>query len=204
MEDKIQRHIILNNYTYTYKDALKNLNYTYRCKHRTICKVTIKIDKENILKYNQNLLNDVKFSYINDIKDHTCQKLKINDNNTEENNNTTIHYKELAKSLIYINITKIIDKVCNYVLEFLYDDFNNENQDNSEEKGKDDLENYEENEYAIENETENRIISNDENKAQKDYIDFNEFYPKVLKKKEKGVISKLLDRIMKSSNFLTI
>ena len=54
MEDIIPRHIILNNFIYTYKDALKDQKYTYRCKHYTVCKVTIIIDKENIRKYNYN------------------------------------------------------------------------------------------------------------------------------------------------------
>jgi hypothetical protein len=106
MEDIIPRHIILNNFIYTYKDALKDQKYTYRCKHRTVSKLTIKIDKVIIRKYNYNLLKDIKFSYINNTKEHTCQKLKKDNDIIESNNNSISHNKELAKSLKNINIDK--------------------------------------------------------------------------------------------------
>ena len=42
------RHLNLNNRFYTYKDALINDYFTYRCKYRDKCNVVIKINKDNI------------------------------------------------------------------------------------------------------------------------------------------------------------
>ena len=47
---KIPRTLILGDYTYTYKDELINNFHSYRCKYRASCKVTIKIDINNIKK----------------------------------------------------------------------------------------------------------------------------------------------------------
>ena len=106
MKDNIPRHLILNSYTYSFKDKLKNNIYTYRCKHRTVCKVTIKIDEENLNNYNNNLLDTIKFTFINNIKDHTCQKFNKENEEKEINKDNDIHYKELSKSLILVNINK--------------------------------------------------------------------------------------------------
>ena len=38
MKDNIPRHLILNSYTYSFKDKLKNNIYTYRCKHKQFVK----------------------------------------------------------------------------------------------------------------------------------------------------------------------
>ena len=75
MEDNIPSHLILNSYTYSFKDKLKNNIYTYRCKHRTVYKVTIKIDEDNLKKYNDNLLDEIKFTFVNNIKDHSSKNL---------------------------------------------------------------------------------------------------------------------------------
>ncbi len=32
-----------------YKVQIINENYTYHCRHRTICKIAIKLDKENLI-----------------------------------------------------------------------------------------------------------------------------------------------------------
>ena len=58
MEDnqsiEIPRSLELGNYTYTYKDELTNNYFSYRCKHRIICKITIKVAKSEIIKYVKN------------------------------------------------------------------------------------------------------------------------------------------------------
>ena len=58
MEDnqsiEIPRSFELGNYTYTYKDELTNNYFSYRCKHRIICKITIKVAKSEIIKYVKN------------------------------------------------------------------------------------------------------------------------------------------------------
>ena len=55
MEDKqpieIPKSFELDNYIYTYKDELINNFYSYRWKHKTICKITINVAKSEIIKY---------------------------------------------------------------------------------------------------------------------------------------------------------
>ena len=66
MEDnqsiEIQRSLELGNYTYTYKDELTNNYFSYRCKHRTICKITIKIAKSEIIKYVKNKVINIEYT----------------------------------------------------------------------------------------------------------------------------------------------
>jgi len=48
----LTRAINIGQYTYSFKDTLKNKIFTYRCKYTTIYKEVIKINKENSIKYN--------------------------------------------------------------------------------------------------------------------------------------------------------
>ena len=75
-KDNKPKSLKLGDYTYVFKDQLKNYNFTFRCKHRTICKVVIKIDKSNLIKYNKNLLDDITYSITSTEKNHTCKKAK--------------------------------------------------------------------------------------------------------------------------------
>ena len=108
MKDNIPRDLILNSYTYSFKDKLKNRIYTYRCKHRTTCKVIIKIDKYNLKNYNNNLWDTNKYTFVNNIKEHTRQKFNNENKVIEINKDNNNHYKELAKSLILVNINKLL------------------------------------------------------------------------------------------------
>ena len=48
------RSLIIANYTYSYKNNLANDYYSYRCKHRLKCKVCIKWEKNELIKYIEN------------------------------------------------------------------------------------------------------------------------------------------------------
>ena len=101
-------------------------------------------------------------------------------------------------------IIKIIDKICNFILDFLFDGFNSEDIDNIEDKDNQGPDNPNDNESDLENESDNEITSNNENIFLKDYINFNDFYPKITKKKEKEHTKKLLEKIMKLRSSLNI
>ena len=49
----------LNSHIYTFKDYLANNNYSYRCQHRKACKVAIKITKEELEKYKNNINKEI-------------------------------------------------------------------------------------------------------------------------------------------------
>ena len=48
----IPKHIKINDYTFSFKDQLANDKFSYRCKYRMKCKLTIKIAKDELQKYN--------------------------------------------------------------------------------------------------------------------------------------------------------
>lgn len=96
---------------------------------------------------------------------------------------TKIRLKNILQSDKEIII--IIDKICNFNLEFLFDEFISEDIENIEDKDNQDPENPNENESDLENESENLIISDNEDKIIKDYINFNENIIQILLKKGK-------------------
>lgn len=111
---KIPRHITINNYIYSYKDELKNKNYSFRCKNRLSCKIIIKVSEEEILKYIKKNDYEIKYEISSEQKSHTCKTAKINEEkdniNTKEKSNeknTNLKLqKERAKILIFSNLNK--------------------------------------------------------------------------------------------------
>ena len=59
---KTPRSLEINVFKYSYKDQLINDFYTYRCVHRKYCKIVIKINKSELLKYNKE--NNIQINYI--------------------------------------------------------------------------------------------------------------------------------------------
>ena len=45
------KHLIIDNYEYSFKESLKNNKYSYRCKYRVKCKITININESEIKKF---------------------------------------------------------------------------------------------------------------------------------------------------------
>ena len=106
MEDnqsiEIPRSLKFGNYTYTYKDELTNNYFSYRCKHRTICKITIKIAKSEIIKYVKNKVINIEYTITSKEKNHICKE------NIKEDKITKIKdFKHnLLKSIIISNLEK--------------------------------------------------------------------------------------------------
>ena len=48
----IPKHIKIEDYEFSFKNQLSNDKFSYRCKYRMKCKLTIKIAKEELKKYN--------------------------------------------------------------------------------------------------------------------------------------------------------
>ena len=59
-----------------------------------------------MINYNNNILDTIEFTFVNNIKEHTCQKFNNENKEIEINKDNNNHYKELAKSLILVNINK--------------------------------------------------------------------------------------------------
>ena len=57
----IPRKLFLEEFEYTYKDELVNNYYTYRCSHRYVCKIVLKIHLDELIKYNKNNKNEIKY-----------------------------------------------------------------------------------------------------------------------------------------------
>ena len=71
------RNITLDKYEYSYKDLLTNEYYSYRCKHRNACKITIKISKTELIKIIENKENEIiKYTITSTGKHHQCEKDK--------------------------------------------------------------------------------------------------------------------------------
>lgn len=103
----LPRSLNIGEYIYVFKDTLKNDTFTYRCKHRTVCKVVIKINKDNLIKYKKNLLDEIVYSFSIKESEHKCKKTNEEITKDKIKNVATIkNYRELAKSLIVINLTK--------------------------------------------------------------------------------------------------
>ena len=100
------RNIIIDKFTYPYKNNLANECYLYRCKHRTICKVCIKISKTELIKYIENKTVNISYNITSNEKQHTCIK---NDISTTESYKLKVDKKlnsNLMKSLILSNTEK--------------------------------------------------------------------------------------------------
>ena len=107
--NEIPRTIYLGGYTYTYKDELINGFLSFRCKYRTSCKVTIKIDRNNINKINnKENLDNIEYFITSTEREHKCLKnnnIKKIDKSKEEVN-AIKKQKDLAFALIEKNIQK--------------------------------------------------------------------------------------------------
>ena len=113
LDDKFPpRSIEINEYIYSYKDALTNDNFTNRCKNRTKCGIIIKIKKEELLKYTLDKKHIIIYDITSSIKTHKCKNINIkedknSENINEENKITNIkNFQILIKSLIVENLEK--------------------------------------------------------------------------------------------------
>ena len=107
--EKIPNEITIDNYQYKYKNELSNEYYSYRCRYRTVCKILIKINKENLVKLKENQTDNIDYTITSREKIHKCNKKTDID---EEKNGAEDEFikkqkiTELAKNLIFINIYK--------------------------------------------------------------------------------------------------
>ena len=72
--EKIQNEITIDNYQHKYKDELSNEYYSYRCKYRKVCKILIKINKENLVKLKNNSSDNFDYTITSRDKIHKCNK----------------------------------------------------------------------------------------------------------------------------------
>lgn len=96
----------INKYIYSFKDELKNDFYSYRCKYRTSCGLTIKVHKNELIKYNDNIASEINYQITSKIKEHECRG---NDNKEIKKEILEPDYEKkrvLAKSLIIQNLEK--------------------------------------------------------------------------------------------------
>lgn len=98
------RHIYIGEYSYSYKDALINDNYTYRCTFRTQCKIVIKVNKEELVKYKEDNNYLIKYTTTGNTKEHNCRKLENQDDNKNENDISNSEDNLNYKKRIYISI----------------------------------------------------------------------------------------------------
>ena len=111
----IPKYIIIKEYKYSFKNELKNGNYSYRCYHRN-CKVLITINKENLDKIKRNNNLDHKFEYTTNNKEHSCNPTKpiIEDVNNVSTENETINLAtDLIKNQIDRSLTWHIENLNN-------------------------------------------------------------------------------------------
>ena len=80
----IPRKLFLEEFEYTYKDELVNNYYTYRCSHRYDCKVVLKIHLDELINYNKNNKNEIKYVITSTQKSHTCKSIKDDTNKNAE------------------------------------------------------------------------------------------------------------------------
>ena len=71
------RNLELGEYKYSYKDRLTADYYTYRCTHRTKCKVVIKIKKSELIKYKEDQNLELNYEITSKEKNHTCNNAII-------------------------------------------------------------------------------------------------------------------------------
>ena len=101
--------ILIDNNKLTYKQKLSKDNYSYRCKQRKLCSLTITISREGLDKsLKKDTRTNIKYKISNDQKTHTFNQ----DNNEEISENASIvkssttTLRELAKKLMFLNLEK--------------------------------------------------------------------------------------------------
>ena len=101
-----------------------NDNYIYRCTFRTHCKIVIKVNKEELVKYNEDNKYLLKYTTTSNAKEHNCKKSENQDYNKNENDisnsEDNLNYK---KEFITALIIKNLDKP----ISFHIDNFKNKN-----------------------------------------------------------------------------
>ena len=104
MDIEIPKYLTINDIKYSFKSALANDRFSYRCYHRK-CKVLITIDKTNIIKIlKNNNDNNLEIQYKTNDQKHICQDVI----KTEKVNNikTETESIELAKQFINQSLEK--------------------------------------------------------------------------------------------------
>ena len=112
MSFEAPKEIIINNYTYTINKKLNDDYFSYRCKKRKECNLTIKIKKDELEKIKNKESNEIKY-FITSRKttEHTCNNSDENKEMTASIDNIDIslsdkQIKNKAKELIIKNIDK--------------------------------------------------------------------------------------------------
>ena len=67
------RSLDINDYTYSFKDELKNNFYSYRYKYRSICGITIKIEENELKNYLLNKGEEIKYEITSGVIEHKCK-----------------------------------------------------------------------------------------------------------------------------------
>lgn len=107
--EKIPNDITIDNYQYKYNNELSNEYYSYTCKYRTIRKILIKINKDNLVKLKENSTDNIDYTITSREKIHKCnKKIDIDEERKRADDEFIKKQKitELAKNLIFINIQK--------------------------------------------------------------------------------------------------
>ena len=68
------KSIQINGYTYSLKDELKNNFYSYRCKYRSVCGITIKIHQNELDKIINDKDGDIEYTISSTLKEHKCKE----------------------------------------------------------------------------------------------------------------------------------
>ena len=98
--------IQIKEYTYSFKDELKNNFYSYRCKFRSACGITIKIHQKELDKIMNNKEGEIEYTISSTVKEHKCKK-NINKEFKKEKIEQDINSRKiLIRSLIKQNIDK--------------------------------------------------------------------------------------------------
>ena len=104
--------IKINKHTYTRKQKLVDDYYSYRCKNRKECSLTIKIKKEELEKLNDIDIPNIKYIITSrKTMEHTCNQSKENNEIIESKEDVCISLSDKqiiakAKELILRNIDK--------------------------------------------------------------------------------------------------
>ena len=104
------KKIYIEGHEFTYKDQLINKNYSYRCKERKSCSLTITISENELLEYQKDKNYIIKYKISSTIKEHTCnikdKNAIIEDNNKIKKFEDLNKQKNLIRALILNNIEK--------------------------------------------------------------------------------------------------
>lgn len=98
----IPKNINFADKIYIFIDYLNSNYFTFRCKYRPLCKVVIKMHKDQLFKYNTNEECQIKYTITSAIKEHSFSEKNSKDLiiNNNANIKKIIINRDLAKNII--------------------------------------------------------------------------------------------------------